>query len=232
MNLGGRWLELASVGSTQDVARGLIEAGDKGSVVFAEDQTAGRGRFDRRWISRPGESLTLSLLLWGEAEHPCPHLLGMAVAIGAAEAFDLRLRWPNDLLLAGRKVGGVLAELVKDPLGRLVPVVGIGINLAQTEFPAEIADRATSLALAGRDAPDPRSAATQLVETLGALPPVTDWASLQPRWAIRDETAGLEYQLPNGQRGLALGIGDDARLLVAIGGQTVEVLAAEAWLGG
>jgi BirA family transcriptional regulator, biotin operon repressor / biotin---[acetyl-CoA-carboxylase] ligase len=232
VRLGSGRLNLTSVGSTQDAAKALVEAGEPVSVVFAEDQTKGRGRLGRVWHSQPGESLTLSLVLWDEADHARPYLLGMAVAVAAAQAFDLRLRWPNDLLLDRKKEGGVLAELVRDPAGKLVPVVGVGLNLAQTVLPAEIAHRATSLSLAGRPPLPASEAANVLVTAVESLPPVHEWSDLRPLWTPRDDTQGLEFVLPDGRRGLATGIGDDARLLLDIGGQTVDVLAAEAWLGG
>src|SRR3981081_3629945 len=107
---------LKSVTSTQDVARGL----PIGSVVVAEHQTAGRGRLDRRWESRPGTALLVSFVL-----RPNP-LLSLAAGVAAAEACgnEVRLKWPNDLLLDGRKVGGILVEATPSKA-----ICGIGINL-------------------------------------------------------------------------------------------------------
>jgi BirA family biotin operon repressor/biotin-[acetyl-CoA-carboxylase] ligase len=105
-----------SVTSTQDVARLL----PIGSVVVADHQTAGRGRLDHRWEAPPGTALLVSFVL-----HPNP-LLSLAAGVAAAEAIGagVRLKWPNDLLLQGAKVGGILVEA-----GPAKAICGIGINL-------------------------------------------------------------------------------------------------------
>jgi BirA family biotin operon repressor/biotin-[acetyl-CoA-carboxylase] ligase len=110
-------LRLASVTSTQDVAREL----PIGSIVIADYQTAGRGRHERRWEAPPGTALLASFVL---APRP---LLSLAAGVAAAEACgpEVRLKWPNDLLLGGRKLGGILVEATPRKA-----VVGIGINLA------------------------------------------------------------------------------------------------------
>jgi len=111
-----RIVRLASVTSTQEVAREL----PIGSIVVADHQTAGRGRLDRRWEAPPGSALLASFVL---EPHP---LLSLAAGVAAAEACgpDVRLKWPNDLMLRGRKLGGILVEV-----GGGKAVVGIGINL-------------------------------------------------------------------------------------------------------
>jgi BirA family biotin operon repressor/biotin-[acetyl-CoA-carboxylase] ligase len=109
-------MRVKSVTSTQDIARPLAI----GSVVVAEHQTAGRGRLDRRWESPPGTALLASFVL------PPNPLLSLAAGVAAAEACggDVRLKWPNDLLLHGAKVGGILVEA-----GAAKSICGIGINL-------------------------------------------------------------------------------------------------------
>lgn len=109
-------LRLGSVTSTQDVARRL----PVGSIVVAEHQSAGRGRLDRLWEARPGTALLVSFVL--EANP----VLSLAAGVAAAEACGpgVRLKWPNDLLLGDRKVGGILVEVAE---GRAV--CGVGINL-------------------------------------------------------------------------------------------------------
>ena len=109
-------LRLASVTSTQDVARGL----PIGSIVVADHQTVGRGRMQRRWEAPPGTALLVSFVL---ERNP---LLSLAAGVAAAEACgpDVRLKWPNDLLLDGAKLGGILVEATPDKA-----VCGIGINL-------------------------------------------------------------------------------------------------------
>jgi BirA family biotin operon repressor/biotin-[acetyl-CoA-carboxylase] ligase len=109
-------IRLESVTSTQDVARTL----PIGSIVIADHQTAGRGRLDHRWDAPPGTALLASFVL---APNP---LLSLAAGVAAAEACGrgVRLKWPNDLLLDGRKVGGILVEA-----SPAKAICGIGINL-------------------------------------------------------------------------------------------------------
>lgn len=109
-------VRLGSVGSTQDVAREL----PVGSIVIAEHQSSGRGRLDRRWEAPPGTALLVSFVLAPAA------VLSLAAGVAAAEACGprVRLKWPNDLLLDERKLGGILVEASGGKA-----VCGIGINL-------------------------------------------------------------------------------------------------------
>lgn len=113
---GSEVLRLGSVTSTQDVARSM----PIGSIVIADYQTAGRGRLERRWDSPEGSALLVSFVLAPR------RLLSLAAGVAAAETCgpDVRLKWPNDLLLDDRKLGGILVETTPDRA-----VCGIGINL-------------------------------------------------------------------------------------------------------
>lgn len=129
------WRELHVLGevrSTNDVVAAAARAGAaEGLVVVAESQTGGRGRLGRGWVSPPRAGLTFSVLVrppvvpdrWSLL----PLLVGVAAARAVAErtALDVRLKWPNDLLVEDRKLGGLLAEVVGDAV-----VVGIGLNVA------------------------------------------------------------------------------------------------------
>ena len=117
------WLELDETASTQDEALHRLTEPDGPDVVFASHQTSGRGRFGRTWHSNRGESLTMSLILRTAADHPRPWLCGMIAAIEAARLLDCRVRWPNDLTLDGRKLGGILTDVKPDQNGRMIPVL-------------------------------------------------------------------------------------------------------------
>ena len=147
-------VRLGTVDSTQRVAFELAEAGaPDGTVVVADTQTSGRGRQGRIWRDTPGDSLLVSILLRPRlAQRDLPKL-SLAAAVAVAEAVALaaglpaRLKWPNDVLVHGRKLAGILLEsrLVEAP----IVVAGIGLNLRQRSFPDGLADTATSLDLAG-----------------------------------------------------------------------------------
>ena len=126
----------ATIDSTMRAAAGL----ETGSVVVAEEQTAGQGRLGRAWHSEAGAGIYCSIVL-----QPMPVLtlaLGLAAQSAIFEATGLTcdIRWPNDLLLGGRKVAGIL---VQGADGKAIG--GIGINVRQTEFPGELESIATSL---------------------------------------------------------------------------------------
>ncbi len=121
-------MRLVSVTSTQDVARAM----PVGSIVIADHQTAGRGRHERRWDAPPGTSLLVSFVL---PPHP---LLSLAAGVAAAEACGepVRLKWPNDLLLESRKLGGILVEAMPEKA-----ICGVGINLTWAPEGAARLDR-------------------------------------------------------------------------------------------
>ncbi len=145
---------LATVGSTNDAVRELAAAGaPEGAVVIAEEQTAGRGTKGRAWESPRGLGLYASVLLRPASALELP-LLPLAAGLAARDAvesshgIDARLRWPNDILFDGRKLGGVLCESVFAGGRPEFAVLGIGINVrhAESDFPPGLRGTATSLA--------------------------------------------------------------------------------------
>ena len=156
---GWRVTYVPSTSSTQDLARAAAQAGaPTGSVFVADYQTAGRGRQGRRWIAPPGSALLLSILFREEARAPAPQRYTMLVSVALAEAIEElapevspAIKWPNDLMLGGRKLAGVLAETAWDG-EQLAVIVGVGTNvrLGGADL-ASVAPLATSLVLeAGR----------------------------------------------------------------------------------
>ncbi len=140
------------VDSTNAVAMRLGEQGEPhGTVVVAEEQTAGRGRAGRRWISEKSTGIHCTVLLRPPIPPAYAPLLtlvaGLAVRDAAAEDFDTipDIRWPNDILAGGRKFAGILTEMHAEPDRIHYAVVGIGVNVNQTKMPAELAETATSL---------------------------------------------------------------------------------------
>ena len=124
-----------------------------GSVYVADEQTAGRGRGDHRWHSAPGQGLYLSALIRPQISVEqlvwLPLLAGLALhrAILETTALVADLRWPNDMLLHGRKCAGILVEGQTDAALGVFAVIGIGVNLHQRQFPAQMATPPTSLDL-------------------------------------------------------------------------------------
>ncbi|MBC7364092.1 MAG: biotin--[acetyl-CoA-carboxylase] ligase [Candidatus Aminicenantes bacterium] len=153
IKFGSLCFRFQQLDSTMNFCSRLAELGfPQGAAVMAEEQTAGRGTKGRRWHSAAGQGLYVSFLL-----RPEPKLLnyvsllaGLAAreAIKLLTAVDIRLKWPNDLVIKGKKLGGILCEGVSSG-GKAAVVVGIGINVNHQpeDFPPEIADLATSLAI-------------------------------------------------------------------------------------
>jgi BirA family biotin operon repressor/biotin-[acetyl-CoA-carboxylase] ligase len=155
--LATRWLGrpgihgVDTVGSTNDLAAELARAGGgHGTVVLAEAQTRGRGRQGRRWYSPPGANLYLSVLLRPEVLAAAAPPMTLAAGVAVAEAIAQQgaapeLKWPNDVLLDGKKVAGILTEMTSSA-GRVEAVViGIGVDVAAIDLPQELAAVATSI---------------------------------------------------------------------------------------
>jgi len=151
LGIGPRRIELARCGSTNDEAARLARQGaEHGTVVLADAQSACRGRLARQWHSPPGENLYLSCLLRPELAPPAVPPITLAAGVGVCEAVNslgvsASLKWPNDVLVGGRKLAGILTEMSTQGTGVEHAIVGIGVNLNTTEFPPELTDIATSL---------------------------------------------------------------------------------------
>jgi BirA family biotin operon repressor/biotin-[acetyl-CoA-carboxylase] ligase len=246
---GHLWSSISVVretGSTNDDLRAAIAAGARhGTVLVAEEQLAGKGRLDRRWIAPPRSSLMFSMLLHGPGKPPAPWgWLPLAAALsvcGALERFEVaavRLKWPNDVLIDGKKVAGVLAELhsVGDAHGSGEPqgavIVGIGVNVTQTasELPSTAA---TSLALV--QATTDRMAILRAI--LRAFEESFDqWqrgqvSALRERYLDVSATIGraVAVELPGGDRiqGRAVDIDLSGGLIVMDGSTRHEIAAAD-----
>ncbi|NMB13427.1 MAG: biotin--[acetyl-CoA-carboxylase] ligase [Firmicutes bacterium] len=157
--VGREYVFLPEVDSTNSEAKRRIRAGClDGLVVVAEHQTAGRGRMGRIWHSVPGKSLCMSVALFPEdlpiSQAPLlTPLTAVAVyrAIVKVTGLPVELKWPNDLLIGGRKLGGILLEASGETDRLRYAIIGIGINVnsSQEDIPTALADIATSLGIAG-----------------------------------------------------------------------------------
>jgi BirA family biotin operon repressor/biotin-[acetyl-CoA-carboxylase] ligase len=151
--LGRRMIYMTSTGSTMDVARLEADAGaDPGSVVIAEEQSAGRGRFGRSWVSPAGTNLYFTLIL----RPPSTALRSLSVGapLAVCRAIETRtglapaIKWPNDVLIGGRKAAGILIENELSGASPRFALVGIGLNVNFDIPPdSEIASIATSISM-------------------------------------------------------------------------------------
>lgn len=219
------------VGSTNDVARRLAEEEDApaGTIVLAREQTEGKGRQGRSWYSPPGKNVYLTMVFRPETV-PNPVLLPVLAGLGLARSFDRafedldpRLEWPNDLLAAGGKFGGVLAEGVWSEGSVRFLVAGVGIDVAPLggDAPKEVRKTALSLEEALERDVDPVEAAAAAVAGLERYltdPPARmDAAMLElvDRYdALRDRRVDVRVSdADEPLAGVCVGIAPDGRLL-------------------
>jgi BirA family biotin operon repressor/biotin-[acetyl-CoA-carboxylase] ligase len=237
---GGLWRAvevLASTGSTNaDLLARAAAGAPEGVVLAAEEQTAGRGRMGRNWVSPPRAALTFSLLVRPDTVPPArrgwlPLLAGVSVAsaVRAAASVEARLKWPNDVLAGSAKLGGILAEAFGDAV-----VVGIGLNVS-TE-PSELPPPgptpggplpATSLRVLGVGTGDRERLLTEILAAFEHWYQAWRQAGGDPdRCGLRAEYTRLcatigrrvRVELPGDQllSGLAAGVDSDGRLLVRV----------------
>ncbi|BCW96740.1 MAG: biotin--[acetyl-CoA-carboxylase] ligase [Fimbriimonadales bacterium] len=226
------WHEV--IDSTQRRARELVEQDDRRfDAVCADHQTAGRGRQGAIWHDTPAQSLLVSIILW---DTPLPEpagIVGVCAALATAEALEahypdlppVRLKYPNDLMVQGRKLGGVLVELVNE-----TAIVGVGVNLRQAVFPDAIAPLAISVWQACGGQGDASGSVSQAeraalitairtrLQTLLSL-----WrdapAQLHALWQARDDSIGRAYRvqdLPDQPIGIALGVSPEFQLIARL----------------
>jgi len=222
MSLGTPRIHRRQTGSTNSDARELTLAGaPHGTLVTASEQLAGRGRQGRSWHAPPASAVLCSLVL-----RDPPPLLSLRAGVAVAEAIGpgARLKWPNDVLVDGRKVAGILVEA--RPRERWA-VLGIGGNVAVdlAELPAQLAGTAGTLGL-------DRSAVEPLLGQL--LARLEDWLTRAERavleaWRSCDALLDLEVAW-NGGAGIARGIDDDGCLLVESAGSVHALEAGEVHL--
>lgn len=234
-------LVFAETDSTNQRAIELGHNGAQGGIaIFAERQTAGRGRFGRRWESAAHLGLWFSVLLrpdlpiasWSRLTTWAAVVV--AGAIETATGVSVAVKWPNDLEIAGRKVAGILIEMQSDSAGRHFAVAGIGVNVNHTaeDFPDELRDRATSLRLATRRTIDRAALAADILQAMSerasdiedtAFPALLSEASrrssLLGKWiGIQTASGCIE--------GIAEDLAPDGRLLLRLADGTLETAGA------
>ena len=231
-------LTFEETSSTNDVAARIGREGHAGGLLgFAERQTAGRGRFGRRWDSAPHAGLWFSLLLRPAFATPLWVRLttwaGVCVAAAIERVTGLRtqVKWPNDVLIGGKKIAGILTECSSDTGHRMFAVVGIGLNVNHDAMPADIADRAASLRqIAGRTFDRSEIAAAIVTELASCLPDVdtafhtilAEAARRSPiigKW-IRLDAAGTSFA------GCAESLDPEGNLLLRLADGTLRTMTA------
>ena len=216
--LGAPRRHLRQTDSTNLRARELAAAGaPHGTLVTASRQTAGRGRQGRSWVAPPGRALLLSLIV-----RPPGRLLSLAAGVAVAEVAGsgAQIKWPNDVLLDGRKVAGILAE-GRPQDGWAVLGIGLNVAVALEDLPPELHGSAGTL---GRAPAEIEPTLRELLAALDRWLAASDQAVLR-EVRRRDALRGRPVRWSGGS-GTAAGISDDGRLLVTGEGNAQLALAA------
>src|SRR5579885_1191903 len=241
--IGWRIHYFEQVDSTQQVAAELAGQGAaQGTIVVAELQTAGRGRLGRTWHSPPGVNLYATTILRPRMPLSEVPRLTLVAGIAAAEALGtvapgmVALKWPNDLWLKGRKAGGIIAEALTDKgqeLSCVLVGIGLNLNLALHEIPADLRDKATSVRIVTGRRCDRIAVAQALFERLGARYAEVrrdGFAALSDEYARYFALAGKRVTIVDGTRhvsGVAIGIDRTGALLLETPTGNTRVIAGE-----
>lgn len=232
MSLGTPRIHHRLADSTNERAKALAAAGaPHGTLVTASEQSAGRGRQGRSWVSPPGRALLMSLVL--RELDAAAAMLPLAAAVAVCEACEAAvparcaIKWPNDVWIDGRKVAGILIE-GRPQDGWAVLGIGLNVSTRPEELPEELRALATSLTAAGAAATSPDALLPPLLEALErrlAQPP----AAILAAWRERDALRGRPVRWSKGS-GTASGIADDGSLVVETDGGRVVLGAGEVHL--
>ncbi|SFP42661.1 biotin--[acetyl-CoA-carboxylase] ligase [Salibacterium halotolerans] len=235
---GQRLFYKEEVTSTQEEAHELAGKHEpEGTVVAADKQVKGKGRLDRPWLSTPGTGLWFSIILRPDIRPQyAPQLTLLAAVavtegISSATGLDPCIKWPNDILLNGKKTAGILTEMQSDPDRVQAVIIGIGLNINHEtdDFPPDLQSKATSLALENNGAAFHRADITASV-----LKSMEQWyetyltegfASIRRRWEELAVTIGTRVRAVSRSKtveGYAEGITEDGVLLLKQSDGTIE----------
>jgi BirA family transcriptional regulator, biotin operon repressor / biotin---[acetyl-CoA-carboxylase] ligase len=229
------------VSSTNTLALQLAEKGSpEGTVVVSETQKQGRGRMGRTWISQPESGVYVSLILrpkFVPMKAPCITFMSAIALVEALEqtfGIQARIKWPNDVMIHGKKVAGILTELKAEMEGIHYVIVGIGINANNRKFPTSLQDKVTSLAIERGE----EISRVKLVQTL--LQKLEHWyltttnQSMEQtfeRWRELSCTVGHRVEVNVGDevfKGIATRLGQDGSLYVQLdSGAEKQILAGD-----
>ncbi len=237
---GKKVYSFETIDSTNSCARALAACwAEEGTVVFAESQTAGRGRLGRSWSALPGENLTFSIILRPQIPADAMNLLSLLVAVGIARGIEqhtgIRVfcKWPNDILHSGRKLAGILLEgsLAGDRVESVI--AGIGLNVNQEQFSDVLKSRATSLSLVTgvrHDRSDLFRALLKSLEEEYATQAALGFRSVTTRWLEYAPLIGKRISLANNGtvvNGTVQGISAGGGLIVDTGKGEFTFLAGD-----
>lgn len=226
--------------STNNYAKKLLrESPVDGTLVVAEEQTGGRGRMGREWKSEKGKNLTFSLSMKTAVPTDRLGIISITAGLAVAEAITTLTelaplcKWPNDIILNGRKVCGILSESLLTSDNPPAVVIGIGINVNQTDFPPELHRTATSLAIEAGKAFERLNVLRAILSSFGkwfTFLEVGESEAILAKWEEHSFLRGKEITIDhNGKlvKGIAGTIDPDGSLYIHTDGQDMKVFAGD-----
>jgi len=229
--------------TNRDVDAAAQAGATEGLLIMADSQTAGRGRMTRTWFSPSGANLYFSLLLRPDVElavaPSLPLVVGLAVAeaiVACAPALLPKIKWPNDILVNGKKICGILCELQtrQDNVDYIVVGIGVNVNLTADQIPAELKERTTSVLIENGE---PLKREQLLAAILNRLEPIYDnWRAFGFKPLVQninalDALRGFSIRVDHAGsplEGIASGIQDDGSLLLQTAKGPVPIYSGEA----
>ncbi len=224
--IGSKVYSLDIIDSTNEFARALIGGTPEGTVVLARQQTCGRGRFGKTWYS-PEQGLWMSIILRPRSRSLITIATGVAVcdALVRCGVFP-SIKWPNDILLHGKKIGGILTEIVDSTV-----IVGIGLNLNIESFPVELCESASSVYLETKKVLKKETVYGDVCTQLDYYYTMLEQNRIQElltKWRYFAAVLGQEVIIEMGDKhitGMALDISENGALIVNCGnGKTEHVI--------
>lgn len=230
-SIGRDLLFYDTVDSTNTVATALAEKGkDEGTVIIADSQEKGRGRLGRHWVSPPGLNIYMSIVFRPEIEPKGTTLITIMAAVGCTIALrkvtglNVTIKWPNDLMVSDKKMGGILTEMriTKKKVKYVVTGIGINVNMDSDALPDEIKEIATSIKI---ETGMPYSRPEILIEVLNQI---DHWygilkemrrKELLYEWQLLTSTLGRQVKITTGDElftGLADSIDDEGMLILRL----------------
>jgi BirA family biotin operon repressor/biotin-[acetyl-CoA-carboxylase] ligase len=238
---GRRIISFKSIKSTMDYAKSLAERDEpEGTVVIADYQSKGRGRFGRVWMSEPGKNILMSIIIRPSIPLEKFGLISFLSAVSVAEAIEkiadvkVNTKWPNDLLINGRKVSGILMEAsITADKGDFV-ILGIGVNVNQEEFPKEIKNYATSLLIETGKYYDRVVLLQEILRSLESnylkVNQTYDFTEIMKKWKEKCSMLGKEITLIHAGKtinGTAVDVDSKGFLKLKVGESTISLSSGE-----
>lgn len=225
--MAGHLIILDEVESTQDLAKQMALSGEpEGTAIMALKQARGRGRLGRTWISPPGANVALSLILRPHLPPTEAALLGLMASIAVAQTVEAAgvsradLRWPNDVLVDGKKIAGILPEAVLDDMTIRFVILGVGLNVnsLSSDFPPDLATPATSLFMCTGRESELEDVARSLMDRMDSLYQRTKREGcgfIPPLWERRWQHRSVRL-IHQGAAGIGMGIDTDGALILRL----------------